>query len=222
MMPSLNAPNHRRRNAIKTVRETRSLACAVFVLCAFFLTTCAGAASGDFYPSYLQAKVIAHLPMPGGARQMFLQREGRRQYLYVQHPSRIGFTVVDVTKPSKPKTVSHVPHENLITVGSGLAISGDSQSAVTVGISQIAGSPEGTRGGGIGQETVRVLDVSDPAHPRTVQTFSGVTAILPDDARALIYVANGDGVWILSHQKVLRRHECSSSDAISSAIPDCD
>jgi hypothetical protein len=140
----------------------------------------------------------------------------------VQQPSQLGFTVVDVTKPSKPKTVSHVPQENLITVGSGLAISGESQSAVTVGISPVAGSPEGTRGGGTVPETVRVLDVSDPAHPRTVQTFSGVTDILPDDARALIYVANGDGVWILSHQKVLRRHECSSSDAISSAIPTCD
>jgi hypothetical protein len=55
---------------------------------------------------------------------MFLQREGRRQYLYVQQPSQLGFTVVDVTKPSKPKTVNHVPQENLITVGSGLAISG--------------------------------------------------------------------------------------------------
>ena len=207
---------------MKTICETRIFACAAFALCAVFLTTCASATSGDFYPSYLQAKVIAHLPMSGGARQMFLQREGRRQYLYVQQPSQLCFTVVDVTKPSKPKTVNHVPQENLITVGSGLAISGESQSAVTVGISPVAGSPEGTRGGGTVPETVRVLDVSDPAHPRRVQTFRGVTDILPDDARALIYVANGDGVWILSHQKVLRRHECSSSDAVSSAIPNCD
>src|SRR5579872_3532517 len=122
MMPSLNAPNHRRRNAIKTVRETRSLACAVFVLCAFFLTTCAGAASGDFYPSYLQAKVIAHLPMSGGARQMFLQRVGRRQYLYVQQPSQIGFTIVDLTKPTKPNTVSHVPLHNPPPLGPGRGI----------------------------------------------------------------------------------------------------
>ena len=206
---------------MKTICETRSFSCAVLALCAVLLTTYAGATSGDFYPSYLQAKVIARVPMPGGARQMFLQREGRKQYLYVQQPSQQGFTVVDVTKPTKPKTISHVPQENLITVGSGLAISGESQSAVTVGISQVAGSPEGARGGTV-PETVRVLDVSDPVHPRTVQTFSGVMDILPDDARALIYVANRDGVWILSHQKVLRRHECSSSDAISSAIPNCD
>jgi len=40
-------------------------------------------------PSYLQAKVIAHLPLSGGARQMFLQQEGSRQFLYVQQsPSK--------------------------------------------------------------------------------------------------------------------------------------
>ena len=70
-------------------------------------------------------------------------------------------------------------------------------------------------------ESVRVLDVSDPAHPRTVQNFDGVTSILQDSARNLIYVANGDGVWIGSHQQVLRRHECSSSDAIS-PMPNCE
>ena len=64
--------------------------------------------------------------------------------------------------------------------------------------------------------------VASFAHPQTVQSFSGVTSILPDDARGLIYVANGEGIWILSHQQVLRRHYCSSSDAISAGIPNCD
>ncbi|HXY11571.1 MAG TPA: hypothetical protein VEI52_27300, partial [Terriglobales bacterium] len=68
---------------------------------------------------------------------------------------------------------------------------------------------------------VLILDVSDPAHPRKVQSFSGVTSILPDNARGMIYVANSDGIWILSHRQVLRSHPCSSSDAIS-PIPNCD
>jgi hypothetical protein len=42
-----------------------------------------------------------------------------------------------------------------------------------------------------------------------------------DNARHLIYIANADGIWILSQQKVLHRHFCSSSDAISSAEPNC-
>ena len=71
-------------------------------------------------------------------------------------------------------------------------------------------------------ETVHVLNVSNPAKPKTIETFNGVTSIVRDDSRKLIYFANQDGIWILSHQTVLRRHECSSSDAISSAIPNCD
>ena len=204
-----------------TNNRTPAVAGAILVLGVLFLAMCSDASTGDFYTSYAGAKVIAHLPLSGTVRQMYLQREGRRRYLYVQQPSQQGFTVVDVTKPAKPKTVSHVPQENLITVSSGLAIAEQPQGSATVGTSSAAGRSEGTRGGGSVPETVRVLDVSDPAHPQTVQTFTGVTNILPDDARGLIFLANGDGIWILSHQKVLRRHDCSSSDAISSAIPNC-
>ena len=60
----------------------------------------------------------------------------------------------------------------------------------------------------------QVLDVSNPAHPRTIRILDGVTTIVRDDARNLIYVANSDGVWILSHHQVLRIHLCISSDAI--------
>ncbi len=85
----------------------------------------------------------------------------------------------------------------------------------------MAGLTEGSRGGGGSvPESIRVLDTSDPAHVRTVQTFSEVTSVVPDDARGLIYVANGDGIWILSHKRVLRRHECTSEDDIS-PIPNC-
>jgi hypothetical protein len=56
----------------------------------------------------------------------------------------------------------------------------------------------------------------NPAHPKTVQTFEGVTSIVRDDARGLIYVANGDGIWILSHREVLHiyllRHGRSPMD----------
>jgi len=70
-------------------------------------------------------------------------------------------------------------------------------------------------------KSVRVLNISDPVHPRTLETFDGVTSMVRDDARSLLYVANGDGTWIVSDKQVLRRHLCDSSDAISSAIPNC-
>jgi hypothetical protein len=164
--------------------------------------------------------VIAHLPLSGGIRRMFLQQEGRRQFLYVQQPSQQGVTVIDITKPERPKVVNQVPLENLTMVSFGLAIFETPENSATVGASLATGNAEGPHGSGV-LESLRVLDVSDPAHPRTVQNFGGVTSVLQDSAQNLFYVANGDGVWIVSHQQVLRRHQCSSSDAIS-PLPNCD
>jgi hypothetical protein len=207
-------------NAMKTILKIRTLICAVLAVGALLSTPGADASDSDSYPSYLEAKVIAHLPLSGGIRRMFLQQEGRRQFLYVQQPSQQGVTVIDITKPERPKVVNQVPLENLTMVSFGLAIFETPESSATVGDSLATGNAEGPHGSGV-LESVRVLDVSDPAHLRTVQNFGGVTSVLQDSAQNLFYVANGDGVWIVSHQQVLRRHECSSSDAIS-PLPNCD
>jgi hypothetical protein len=150
---------------------------------------------------------------------MFVQHEGRKTYLYVRQAAQKGLTVVDVTKPERPSVVNHMPQGNLTMLNSGLAISETPDSAPRANPQRAAA--DGNSGTAV-PELVRVVDVSDPAHPRTIQTFDGVTSILRDDSRNLIYVANADGIWILSHQQVLRRHRCSSSDAISSAMPNCD
>jgi len=205
---------------MKTILKIRSVTCVVLAVGTLLSTPGADASDSDSYPSYLQAKVIAHLPLSGGAQQMFLQQEGRRQFLYVQQPSQQGVTVIDITKPERPKVVNQVLLENLTMVSFGLAIFETPENSATAGASLATGNAEGPRGSGV-LESVRVVDVSDPAHPRTVQSFDGVTSILQDSARNLLYVANGDGVWIVSHQQVLRRHECSSSDAIS-PLPNCD
>jgi hypothetical protein len=210
---------------MKTMWKIRSFACMALTLGALLFTARADASDSDLYPSYLQATVIAHLPLSGGAQQLFLQQEGRSQYLYVRQPSQRGVTVIDITKPERPKVVSQLPLENLTMVGSGLAIFETPENSATVrtslGIPIATGNAEDARGNGAVLESVRVLDVSDPAHPRAVQNFEGVTSILHDSARNLIYIANGDGVWIVSHEQVLRRHECTSSDAMS-PMPNCD
>ncbi len=73
---------------MNTICKIESLACAALTLGALLLAKPAGATTGDLYPAYLQAKVVAHLPFSGGVRQMFLQQEGRKQYLYVQQSSQ--------------------------------------------------------------------------------------------------------------------------------------
>jgi hypothetical protein len=206
---------------MKTICNSRRFECACLAVGALFLTICAGASTGDFYPSY-EARIIAHVALQGKpARQMFVQQEGGKAYLYVRQASQPGYTVFDVTRPERPRVVNQVQLRNLTMVDPGLAIS-ETPDGTATSPSQPAGNANSSHAGSNRPELVRVLDVSDPAHPRTVQTFDGVTSIVRDDARSLIYVANGDGIWILSHQKVLRRHLCSSSDAISSAIPNCD
>jgi hypothetical protein len=212
----------KRSIAMQTISRDLRVAGAFVALCILSLTINSNASPGDFYTSYTNAKVIAHVPLTGASpQQMFLQQLDRREYLYLQQSSRQGFTVLDVSKPAKPKIVAHVPQQNLTVVASGLALT-EAHPSGRPSSSGTNENVEGAHGGGSAPRQVRVLDVSDPAHPRTVQNFTGVTSILPDNARGLIYVANGKGIWILSHQKVLRRHLCSSSDAISSAIPNCD
>jgi len=139
----------------------------------------------------------------------------------VRQPSQQGVTVIDITKPEGPKVVGQVPLENLIMVGSGLAILEAPETFTTTRTSLTTGNAEDPRGNGATLKSVRILDVSDPTHPRVVQNFDGVTSILHDSGRNLIYIANGDGVWIVSHEQVLRRHECSSWDALS-PMPNCD
>ena len=201
---------------MKTIRKAPRFKHVWLLLGAFVLPICADASTGDFYSSY-ETTIVGHVVLSGKpTRQMFLQQEGRRAYLYVRQTSQQGYTFFDVTKPERPKLLNQVSQGNLTILDSGLAISetpdtaSSSRSVVNAG-----------RGGSRTPESVRVLDVSNPAHPRTVQTFEGVTSIVRDDPRSLIYVANGDGIWILSHREVLRRHLCSSSDAIS-PVPNCD
>jgi hypothetical protein len=50
-------------------------------------------------------------------------------------------------------------------------------------------------------ETVRVLDLSDPRNPKTLETFNKVTSLLPDAHHGLIYLTNNDGLWILRYNR---------------------
>jgi hypothetical protein len=194
------------------------LAVATLMLAACFVAS-SSASQGDYYRAYTNEKVVAHISLPGRApQQMFLQKSGKKEYLYLQQSSQQGFTIVDVSKPAKPKVLDHVDGEKLDLLAAGLAVV-ESPKGTNANASGTSGTPAEDSGKSKA-ESVRILDISDPAHPRTVQSFNGVTSILPDDSRGLIFLANNRGVWILSHKQILRRHYCGSSDAIEN-MPDC-
>jgi hypothetical protein len=221
--PAATTKREKRRRGMKMkILKTLRMWVWIFVASAAICTMpTAFASQGDFYPSY-QAKIVGHVALSGNpARQMLLQQTGRKEYLYIKQQSKPGFTVIDVTKPKKAKIVDHIAARNLTIVDPGLAITETPNNSTGQGFSTQAASNQNSWNH-VAPESMTVLNVSNPAKPKTVETFHGVTSIVRDDSRKLIYIANGDGIWILSHQTVLRRHLCSSSDAISSAEPNCD
>ena len=175
-------------------------------------------------PTAVPAKVIAHLALKETAgSEMLLQTKGDKQYLYVQKASKQGFTVVDVTKPALPSLVNGGASSSDATAGKLEMVSPD------VGLAEV---PDKNSKGVIRStdnptETVKILDLSDPAHPKVIQTFTGVTSTLQDPVRGLIYLANNEGLWILNHARpgftpAKKKRPCGSEDAIASMPPDCE
>ncbi|MGC2368620.1 MAG: hypothetical protein WA474_06115, partial [Candidatus Sulfotelmatobacter sp.] len=146
-------------------------------------------------PTDVPATVIAHLPLPQATgSQMLLQKEKGKQYLYVQQAAKQGFMIVDVTKPEEPTLLKRTAESNQATSGNLQVVSPEIA---------IAEAPEKTpatlTSNSHPTETVRVLDLSDPHNPKTLETFNKVTSVLPDGGHGLIYLTNNDGLYILRY-----------------------
>jgi hypothetical protein len=160
-------------------------------------------------PTQEPAAVIAHLPLPGiTVRQLDLQQNGNKQYLYIEELSKNGFAIVDVTKPGQPDVIKSEAWPNEASAGKLQLVSGRLA---------LAEASDATMETVSRAETLKVLDLSDPANPRTILTFSGVTSTLADDEHNLVYITNGEGLWILKHQPEQAMsstiHSCASEDA---------
>ncbi|MFZ0772058.1 MAG: hypothetical protein WCA49_03315 [Candidatus Sulfotelmatobacter sp.] len=175
-------------------------------------------------PTDVPATVIAHLPLPQATgSQMLLQKENGKQYLYVQQAAKQGFMVVDVSRPEKPSLLKRTAESNQSTSGNLEMVGPDVA---------IAEAPEKTpttlTSSNHPTETVRVLDLSDPRNPKTLETFNKVTSLLPDGGHSLIYLTNNEGLWILryNHPSLLepakKKPPCDSNSEIMAMPPDCD
>jgi hypothetical protein len=139
--------------------------------------------------------VVAHLPLPGSAvRQIFLQQENGKQFLYLQQNAH--FTVVDVTDAKNPRIVDRVASAGKLTdVGSGIAIAVQSDQSAQASVPT---------------QTIRLVDVSDPKNPHTAKKFDGVTSVYSEDGRQLIYLTNSEGLWVIKHYETFRLPFCTS------------
>jgi hypothetical protein len=175
-------------------------------------------------PTDLPATIIAHLPLPQPTgREMLLQKENGKQYLYLQQASRQGFMIVEVTKPEMPSLLKRTAQANQATSGNLEMVSPD------VAIAQAPErTPSTLTSNEHPTETVRVLDLTDPRNPKTLETFNKVTGILPDGGHGLIYLTNDEGLWILRYTRTARleparkKPPCDSESEIAAMPPDCD
>jgi hypothetical protein len=173
--------------------------------------------------------VLARLPLPGTpVSQMFLQESGGRQYLYIRQVSQPGYTVVEVTKAWRPSVVKQInlpndfPRETLEMVGAGLGIAGRPDTVDKAGIGPASQRTEEAPSSDPPTQFIRLLDLSDSSRPRTLTTFDGVTTILLEDRRNLIYLTNSDGLWILHHRIDLARQICEYISTYSAVPMMCD
>lgn len=201
----------------KSIGQRHVIAAAALLAVFVAISPGASAKHRAVKPALEPATVIAHLPLTGASvSQLVLQQHGSKQYLYVEQASKEGFAIVDVTKPDQPNVVRNEAWPNESSTGRlqmvagrlGLAEASDTAGAETVSRT----------------ETLKVLDLSDPANPRTILTFSGVTSTLADDEHNLVYITNGEGLWILKHQPEQampsETHACRSEDA-SNDVSSC-
>jgi hypothetical protein len=163
---------------------------------------------------------VAHLPLDGmHVNQMFVERlDNNKVYLYLHRPTKEALAVVDVTNPDKPVLLSRDTLQE--TAGSQV------QAPAAGSVLAVAFIPERSPAylslatEPLPTETVQFLDMSDPKNVKSVRTIPGVTSVYADDARKLVYLVNGEGLWIVRHYMPPSVHQCSSGDALN-PLPNC-
>jgi hypothetical protein len=175
-------------------------------------------------PTDVPATIVGHLDLPQATgSEMMLQKEHGKNYLYVQQASKPGYMVVDVTHPNAPSLLKRVPGSNQATEGDLKMVTPN------VAISEAPEkTPETLTSTKHTTETVRVLDLSDPQAPKTLETFTQVTSTLADGRHGLLYVANNDGLWILQYshptwsiEPAKAKPACTSESEIQAMPPEC-
>jgi hypothetical protein len=127
------------------------------------------------------ANVVAHVQLAGGpVTRMLLVKKDGKEYLLIGLNSPASVAVFDVTKPDRPRAIE--------TTSSTAAAPSAEVKVVADTLDLFGSSDAGT---------------ASSANSKELRSFSGVTASMKDKARGLIYVTNGDGLWIVkSRQQV--------------------
>ena len=138
-----------------------------------------------------QITVEAHIGLTSGPVTGFITTQHYSStWVYAEHAPGSGATLLDVTRPAHPRVVSEIASGTLLSVNGTTALStdGPSDSPQPDAVDAPKAAPP---------KTIRLMDFSDPEHPKVTRKFDGVTA-MQQIGRGLILLANAEGVWILS------------------------
>jgi hypothetical protein len=140
-----------------------------------------------------EIEVAGHVAVTGGpVTRLLATRHYSSYYLYAEREPGNTVTLLDVTRVTQPQVLSDVAYPSSQGSASLMVVAGTA--------ALVTGEPSASRGASPTPTTIRIMDFSDPRHPKVAREFAGVTATSRDESRGLIFIANGDGVWIL-HQR---------------------
>jgi hypothetical protein len=136
-----------------------------------------------------EIQVVGHVPLSDGpVRRFLVTQHFSSYYLYAERDSGRSVTLIDVTNTNRPAILADVSYAS--NAGSGTLM-------VAAGTAALVSSESVTPSPTIAPQTIRIMDLSDPQSPKVAREFTGVTAVSRDDRRGLVFVADGDGIWIL-------------------------
>jgi hypothetical protein len=133
--------------------------------------------------------LIGHLPLPETTvGRIAPASDPTRLLLQLTDTVHGTLTVVDVAQPARPKVVaqSHLPAE--LTHANIQVQMGDAALLTVLRDDSPARADP---------QDMTLVSFADPSNPKTLQKFDGVTAVLSDRDRELIYLTNAEGLWIL-------------------------
>jgi hypothetical protein len=121
------------------------------------------------------ANVVAHVELSGGpVTRMLLVKKDTKEYLLLGLDSSSQVAILDVNEPDQPRTIATAaggagaPGTELKVIADTLTLFGTSES-----------------------------ETASSSGPNEIRSLSGVTAFVRDMVHGLIYVTNGDGLWIV-------------------------
>lgn len=136
-----------------------------------------------------QIGVIAHYPLSGGpVNQLATATHWQKNYLYVDQGAAGPVTILDVTNATAPTAAGELDIPKQEASGNLTPVVG---TAALIASSASVPTQQRTK------QTVTIPSFADPQHPTVARQFLGVTSMLKDMSRGLIYLANSDGLWVL-------------------------